>query len=211
MDWARQFVSDYGYLAVFIWTFIEGETVFLAAAALAAAGVLTPPGVILSAAAGAFSGHLCFFAVGRRYGLRIIERFPALHRRRGQFERIFHDYAHWSIFVFQYLYGTRIAAAILFGTTAIPFARFCWLQLVNCLSWSLVVYTIGHLLGMAGMVVLERFGKIGLIVAVIVALCLVATSALGLKRAHRRRQGHPDRHDVASPGLKPPRDRDDNL
>ena len=207
MDWALQFVSDYGYLAVFVWTFVEGETVFLAAAALAAARVLNPTGVIFSAAAGAFCGHLFFFAVGRRYGQRLLERFPALGRHRGRFERIFHDYAHWSIFVFQYLYGTRIVAAILFGTTRIPLPRFCLLQVANCLSWSVIVYAVGHLLGLAGMAVLDRFGKIGLVIVALTAVIVLTVATRGLRRAHRRSPRRPD----APSRLKPARDRDDNL
>ncbi len=186
MDWAQRLIAEYGYLAVFAWTFIEGETVFLAAAALAAAGLLSPWGVIGTAALGAFAGHIFFFAIGRRYGATLIERFAFLSRHRRRVERVFHDHAHWSVFVFQYLYGTRIVAAILFGTTTIPFTRFCLLQVLNCLSWAVIVYGVGHLLGIAGMAILERFGQAGLAIIIVSVLLLGLATTLGVRRSRRR-------------------------
>lgn len=169
MEWAQQFVEQYGYWAVFLWTFIEGETVFIAAAALAAAGIMQPWKVIIVAAFGAFAGHLFFFALGRWRGMDIILAVPFLRRHYPKANRILDEYAHWSIFIFQYLYGTRMVAAVLFGCSSIRFERFVLLQLINCISWSLIIYSVGHLLGMAGMAILHRFGVIGLILTILIA------------------------------------------
>jgi len=165
MEWAQQLVEQYGYWAVFIWTFIEGETVFIAAAALAAAGMMEPWKVIVVAASGAYAGHLVFFAIGRWKGLELIESVPSLNRHYPKANIVLDRYAHWSIFIFQYLYGTRLVAAILFGCSSIGFARFALLQIVNCLIWALVIYSVGHLLGMAGAAILHAFGIYGLIIA----------------------------------------------
>jgi len=172
MEWAQQFVEQYGYWAVFIWTFIEGESVFIAAAALAAAGLLTPWKVIVVAACGAYIGHIVFFAIGRWKGIALIEAVPFLKRHYPKANMILDHYAHWSIFIFQYLYGTRLVAAILFGCSSIGFARFALLQVLNCLIWALIIYTVGHLLGIAGVAILHRFGVIGLVVAGLVALSI---------------------------------------
>jgi len=172
MDWAQQFVEQYGYWAVFIWTFIEGETVFIAAAALAAAGIMTPWKVIVVAACGAYIGHIVFFALGRWKGMEIIERIPALKRHYPKANVVLDRYAHWSIFIFQYLYGTRLVAAILFGCSSIGFVRFALLQLFNCLIWSLAIYSVGHLLGMAGMAIVHQFGVVGLLIVLALAALL---------------------------------------
>ncbi len=172
MEWAQHLIEQYGYWAVFIWTFIEGETVFVAAAALTAVGILEPWKVIIVAASGAFSGHAFFFTLGRWKGLSIIESMPFLQRHYSKVNVILDKYAHWSIFIFQYLYGTRIVAALLFGCSSISSWRFYLLQVVNCISWSFVVYAVGHTLGMAGLAILNRFGVFGLITALIVAVCV---------------------------------------
>jgi len=174
MEWAQQFVEQFGYWAVFIWTFIEGESVFIAAAALAAAGMLEPWKVIIVAALGAFAGHLAFFALGRWRGMSLINSVPFLKKHYPKANLILDHYAHWSVFIFQYLYGTRLVAAILFGCSSIAFWRFFLLQIINCITWSMLIYAIGHLLGMAGLAILHRFGAAGLIIV------LVGAAAIGL-------------------------------
>jgi len=166
MEWAQQFVEQYGYWAVFIWTFIEGESVFIAAAALAAAGLMQPWKVIVVAACGAFAGHMVFFALGRWKGMELILSIPFLAKHYPKANLILDKYAHWSIFIFQYLYGTRIVAAILFGCSSIEFWRFFILQIINCISWAFIIYAIGHALGMAGMAILHHFGVVGLWIAI---------------------------------------------
>ncbi len=169
MEWAQQFVEQYGYWAVFLWTLIEGETVFIAAAALTATGMMQPWKVIVIAASGAFIGHLIFFALGRWKGMQIIEAIPSLRRHYPKANLILDKYAHWSIFIFQYLYGTRMVAAILFGCSSLEFWRFFLLQIVNCISWSLIIYTVGRLLGLAGMAIVEHFGIYGLLTVLTIA------------------------------------------
>jgi len=165
MEWAQQFVEQYGYWAVFAWTFIEGESVFIAAAALAAADLLQPWKVIVVAASGAFAGHLVFFAIGRWKGMQIILSIPFLAKHYPKANIILDKYAHWSIFIFQYLYGTRMVAAVLFGCSSIEFWRFFLLQIINCIAWAFIIYGVGHALGMAGLAIMHHFGVAGLFVA----------------------------------------------
>lgn len=174
MDTAQHLIHLYGYWAVFIWTFIEGETALIAAAALAAAGLMEPWKVIAAGAGGAFVGHLVYFAIGRWRGMQIIRAVPFLNRHYDKANKILDHYAHWSIFILQYLYGTRLISAILFGCSSISLQRFILLQIVNCLSWALIIYAGGHLLGIAAVAIIDRFGIEGLaIIAAVIALIAV--------------------------------------
>jgi len=188
MEWAQQFVEQYGYWAVFAWTFIEGETVFIIAAALAAAGVLETWKVIAVAASGAFIGHIFFFVLGRWRGEKIINAIPMLKNHAPKANIILDKYAHWSIFIFQYLYGTRLAAAILFGCSSIEFWRFCLLQIVNCITWAIVIYTAGHFLGIAAMAILQQFGIWGLII--ILSIGASIGGGVYWRYAHQRMKTH---------------------
>jgi len=167
MEWVQDLVEQYGYWAVLFWTFIEGESALIIAAAFAAAGMLTTWMVIAVAACGAFLGHLFFFGLGRWRGEQIIRAIPSLKRHAPKANMILDKYAHWSIFIFQYLYGTRLAAAILFGTSSISFKRFFLLQIINCITWACVIYSAGHFLGLAAMQVLHQFGLWGLLFGLI--------------------------------------------
>jgi len=168
MTSAHHLIDLYGYWAVFIWTFIEGESALIAAAALAAAGLMEPWKVIATGAGGAFLGHMMFFAIGRWRGMQIIRAVPFLNRHYDKANKILDHYAHWSIFILQYLYGTRLISAILFGCSSISLQRFVLLQIVNCLSWALLIYLGGHLLGVAAIAIMNRFGVEGLVIAIAV-------------------------------------------
>jgi len=188
MQWAQHFVEQYGYWAVFIWTFIEGESVFIVAAALAAAGILDTWTVIIVAASGAFAGHLFFFALGRWRGEKIINAIPMLKKHAPKANIILDKYAHWSIFIFQYLYGTRLAAAILFGCSSIEFWRFCVLQIINCITWAIIIYAAGHFLGLAALEVLHHFGVWGIIA--IATVLIIIGGILYWRYAHQHVKHH---------------------
>lgn len=191
MEWAQQFLDHYGYWAVFLWTFIEGESVFILAAALAAVGLMEPEKVIAVAALGAFVGHIVFFALGRWRGLQVIQAVPVLRKHYPKTKAILDKYldnhGNWTIFLFQYLYGTRVVAAILFGCSSISFWRFFFLQILNCISWAIIIYTAGHLLGLGAHAILQRFGLIGLAVAA--TLILLAATAAYFRYGHPRLKG----------------------
>jgi len=163
LDFARHMIDQYGYLAVFISTFIEGEAVVLVAAALTASGLLQAHWVIAAAALGAYIGHTMFFVIGRWKGMELIEAFPFLRRHYPKANLIMDKYANWSVFVFQYLYGLRLVSAILFGCSTITFPRFLLLQVLNCISWACLVFFAGHVLGMIAMTLFEMVGLYGLL------------------------------------------------
>jgi len=172
MDFARQMIEQYGYLAVFASTVIEGEFVVLAAAAIASAGLLEAHWVIAAAALGAWVGHLLLFAVGRWKGMQLIESVPVLRRHYPKANLVMDRYANWSVFVCQYLYGMRLVSAMLFGCSTITLARFMALQVINCIIWALLAYFAGHMIGVVASQLFEMIGLYGLL-AVIAGAALV--------------------------------------
>jgi len=167
MEFAKQLIDQYGYLAVFLSTVIEGEVVVLAAAALASMGLLEAHWVIAVTAAGAFVGHILLFAIGRWKGMQIVEAVPFLRRHYPIANKIMDDYANWSVFIFQYLYGMRIISAMLFGCSTISTARFFFLQSINCITWAFIVYFAGHMIGVVAMKLFEMVGLYGLLIVIL--------------------------------------------
>lgn len=186
MELARQLVADYGYLAVFLGTVLEGEAVLLAAAVAASHGLLAAPAVAATAAAGAWVGHVVFFRIGRWKG----RDWLFGHRRLGPHARradaVITRYGWTSVFILQYLYGARIAGALLFGLSSFRLPRFLALQAVNCVTWAVVVTAAGYLLGATLEVAAGRLTWVS--AGVVVALLAVALWA-ALRR--RGRDGGP--------------------
>lgn len=184
-------IERFGTLAVFIGTFLEGETILILAGVLAHAGRLHLPGVITAAFFGSWTGHLVWFEVGRRRGPALLEHKPAL---RGGFDRVEGLIARFGVltlFVTQYLYGTRLTSAVAFGMSRMSRLRFALLQVPNCLVWSVVVATLGYVFGEAAARALGRAAHYEKI-----ALAVVGAGALVIFAVRRVMRDSKRRHDA---------------
>ncbi|HEX6177032.1 MAG TPA: DedA family protein, partial [Thermoanaerobaculia bacterium] len=77
-------LERFGYLAVFLGTFLEGEAILVIAGFFANGGQLKFIPVTLVGFAGAYIGHLFWFWLGRRHGVRLLDRFPRMQMHFGK-------------------------------------------------------------------------------------------------------------------------------
>jgi membrane protein DedA with SNARE-associated domain len=142
------FISNYGLLAVFVGTFIEGEGILITAGILAGGGLLNPVSVWLTASLGAWTGHLFWFLVGRGLINRsALSQYKWLDEQLGRIDKIIQRHPGTSIFTLQYLYGLRVIGAIAFGFTHLSIGRFLFYQALNCPIWAALTESVGYLLG----------------------------------------------------------------
>ena len=69
-------LEAYGYLAILIGSFIEGETILVPGGVAAQRGYLQLPWVILFAFLGSLSGDQLFFHLGRLHSQQILSKHP---------------------------------------------------------------------------------------------------------------------------------------
>lgn len=151
-------LQKFGYAAVFFGTFLEGEGILVLAGFFAQQHYLSLVTVILTAFLGSYSGHLFWFWLGRRHGVKLLERFPKMKRHFGKGLRLFERYGALTIFISQYLYGLRIAGAVIVGISKIRMIKFLIYQAISCFIWSIVIASLGFYFGEA----VERFmGRAG--------------------------------------------------
>jgi membrane protein DedA with SNARE-associated domain len=74
-------IQQYGYMAVFVGSVLEGETLLLLAGLAAHRGYLRLEWIIVVAAAGAFLGDQICFLGGRLFGRPMLARWPRWRRR----------------------------------------------------------------------------------------------------------------------------------
>lgn len=137
-------IQTHGYLAVAMGSFLEGEAVLLAGSLAAYHGHLVLPVVMAIAAVASFMGDLPYFFAGRRYGLRVMRRFPSLRRRRKRLESVMHRHHVMLVLSLRFLYGMRIAGLLALGMGKISTLRFLILDFIGAIIWSAAISAAGY-------------------------------------------------------------------
>src|SRR5947199_8771195 len=164
-------VQKFGYIAVFIGTFLEGETILVMAGFAAQRGYMHLPLVALAAMLGAYVGHVFWFWLGRTQGVKLLDRFPKMKRHFGKGIRLFERYGAPAIFITQWLYGLRITCAVIIGISKVSTIKFLIYEALTCIVWAIIIGTAGYYFGRAVERVLgraahiEKYGLIVLLVA----------------------------------------------
>lgn len=144
------FLEQFGYMALFIGVFFEGETILVLAGFLAFQGYLHLDLVILIAFLGACAGDQLWYSLGRRYGDRILAR-NRRWRRLGDkaLSRLRRRPALW-VLGFRFVYGVRTVMPVAIGVSGYPPARFTLFNLIGAAVWAgalgLAAYHFGTLL-----------------------------------------------------------------
>jgi membrane protein DedA with SNARE-associated domain len=181
-----ELIEQYGYLAILVGTFLEGETILVLGGFAAHRGLLWLPGVMLAAFIGSLASDQLFFYLGRHRGDAWLARRPAwkpgVDRVRQLMQR--HDTA--LILSFRFLYGLRNVTPFALGLTTVSMARFAALNVIGAAVWAVAVALLGWFVGSAAKQLLghlERYELrvVGAIIAIGVTFWLWRTIA-----AHRR-------------------------
>ena len=172
-------------MVVLVGTFFEGETVVVAAGALAREHGLDVGLLAACAFAGSFLGDQTWFYVGRAGGPSLLARRPSWAAGAARVEAWTARWGTAFVLGFRFLYGIRTVAPLVLGATRYPAGRFFVLNAVGALLWSLLVTALGYSLGFAVETALGRFVEAEEVLAVV----LVAGVAfwLGLRHVRRKR------------------------
>jgi membrane protein DedA with SNARE-associated domain len=186
----EQFLTDYGYFAVFVLMLVEeagvplplpNEVALMYVGFLSSQGHLDPNLAGLSATAGAACGSAILYTLALRGGRRLIHRFGRfIHvtdARIDQAERWVARYGMISIPVARLTPGLRIATTIVAGVLRVPY-RVVIVSVVGVsLVWSFFWIHLGRALGDRWEEAAQKFeqaGRIGLVAVVaVVALVLL--------------------------------------
>lgn len=183
-------IADWGYLAVLVGTFFEGETVLVLGGFAAHQGFLRLDLVIAAAFAGSFCGDQAWFWLGRRFGRRWLERHPGKAPAIERGTRLLDRWGAWFILSFRFLYGLRSISPVAIGLSSIPALRFAALNLIAALLWAVAVGWLGYACGD----VLEGvLGRLRMWEHLFIAALAIAALLFGLHRLVcwllRRRRG----------------------
>lgn len=134
---------------MFIGTFLEGETVLLAAGFAAHQGLLDWRVMVPVAFAGATLGDQAAFLLGRWKGEALIARYSILARHAPQVHRLLERFDVALILIIRFLYGLRIAGPVILGSSHIPLFRFSILNMIGAAAWAAIIAGAGYAFGAA--------------------------------------------------------------
>lgn len=183
----QSFIENYGYFAVFIGCFVEGETMLVLAGFAAHLGYLSLPWVAATAAAAGFCGDELFFALGRHYGHELFVRFPRLRRGEMRVRRLIERFGAYAAFGVRFLVGLRVAGPIVMGASRMPGWKFSPANALGAITWAIVFSVAGYVFGEAFTNTLRharRFEEIAFATLAVVGVLVLA-------HFRRRARHHP--------------------
>jgi len=136
-------LDHYGYLAVFVGTFVEGESMLLLGGYAAHRGYLSLPWVLTAAYTAAVASDQLYFRLGRRFGHELLARRPRLRSKVATALTIVDRHGTLSVLAMRFLWGFRIALPVAIGMSSMPARRYLALNLVAGAIWSAAVGSIG--------------------------------------------------------------------
>lgn len=176
-------LTDYGLIAVVIWTFIEGETCVIVGGFLSHQGYFSPYLLALAAFSGTFAGDQVWFYLGRRHSnLRLVQKvteFPSFAR----VIRLIEQHPVKFIMTFRFVYGIRNIAPVALGLSRVSALKYFIFNMIAAIIWAICFTTLGYIFGEAA----ERMiGKIGgaqakILLAVVVGFAIYLVFRLATK------------------------------
>lgn len=147
LEFLERVVSDYGYIALFVGTFLEGETILLIAGFLAHTGQLDLSVCIMTAFLGSLGGDQAAFYVGRWKGKQFISTRPKWQCRVERVHLMLERFHEVLILTFRFFYGLRNLTPFILGTTDIKGYKFFLLNCVGAAVWAVVFGFAGYFFG----------------------------------------------------------------
>lgn len=143
----QYFLDQYGYIALAIGTFFEGETAILIASSLVHKGVFELPYTVFFGFFGSFVSDWIYYLVGRLNGKYFVDRKPKLKEMVSPVTNLFNKYQLQVLLSYRFLYGFRIIIPVVIGMSGFPPARYLFYTMIAGLFWASVVSTLGYAVG----------------------------------------------------------------
>lgn len=143
----EQLIANYGYVAVGIGTFLEGETILVLGGFAAHRGYLELHWVIIWAFIGTFCGDQLYYYIGRIKGKQMLEKRPVWKAKSERVFVLLDRHQIWLILGFRFLYGFRTVTPFLIGVSRIPPLRFLILNCIGASVWAVIIGYLGYLFG----------------------------------------------------------------
>ncbi len=169
----ESYIAQYGYIGIFIGTFLEGETTVLLGGIFSRLKYMNVWVVMIWAFAGTFAGDCTFFVIGRVFGKKIVEKYNFIKNKVPLANKIIRKKGNLIIFIIRFLVGIRAVILILLGCTNLKMGKFLTYNVLNSVAWSILVSIIGFAFGNVVLIFVSDIKKYESIVVPAVLILVV--------------------------------------
>ena len=142
-----ELIDSYGYIAVFIGAFLEGETILALAGLASYRGYMDFWLVVVVAMMAGFLGDQFYFFLGRWRGQKILARFPNARERAHRFDAMLARWHAPLIVGIRFMYGFRILGPIMLGMGRVEAWKFVVFNFIGAAIWAPLIASIGYFFG----------------------------------------------------------------
>lgn len=129
-------LKEYGYIILFAWSILEGETGLFMAGLLCHTGDMNLFWAIFIAGLGGFVGDQIYFYMGR-FNKKYIYRNLKQQRRKFALAHVMLQKYGWPIiFMQRYMYGMRTIIPVSIGLTRYDAKKFAFINLISAWTWA---------------------------------------------------------------------------
>jgi len=187
-DMLHHLISSYGYWAILILTFLEGEMILVLAGIAAHHGYLDLRLVIASAFVGTFLGDQLYFYLGYRIGPTLISRRPSWAASAEKLHRLLNRHETLLVLTFRFLYGLRTIASFVFGAARVSRRRFFVLNAAGALLWAVTIGYGSFLFGPLFRRFVEGFQRYEMAILVAIGILIIGIVSYRFIRRRKKRQ-----------------------
>ena len=168
--WLLEFIGSYGYLAVFLGSVLEGETIIILAGLLAEQDHMSLPIIMVVAFVGSTFGDIGWFLLGKYGGTRVLTRFPIIGRLiKGPVGLVSRKPRTLSL-IMRFIYGFRTILPFSLGMSPLKTGTFMLWNAVGALLWVVTFGSIGYAFGAVIESLFCRIHRIELILIIVIIL-----------------------------------------
>jgi membrane protein DedA with SNARE-associated domain len=142
-----EWLKEYGYIILFLWSILEGETGLIMAGLLSHTGDMNYFLSIFVAGLGGFTGDQIYFFIGR-HSKRYMKNFVKKHRSKFALAHLLLEKYGWPlIFMQRYMYGLRTIIPMSIGVTRYSAKKFAFINLLSAWVWAGITISLSYYFG----------------------------------------------------------------
>jgi membrane protein DedA with SNARE-associated domain len=140
-------LPKYGYFAVLIAAFLEGEATLIAAGAMCGAGFLDWRLTILAAAIGGSAGDQIYFYAAHERAAWAIKKSKRLSKWYPKIQKFVLRHATVAVLLSRFAAGFRISIPLVCATAGMPAKKYSTLNLISGFAWASMWVAISYQVG----------------------------------------------------------------